>query len=180
MQKRAAHRSEKVTRRSLHPRICLRTCKILEYVPAFKSRSAPFEDAVASHSEGRYSLSISGRIPQIEGVVTDWNYANITPGVDVPFRQVSKTITFRDILATKAKRKHVDERVAESVIDFILDGPVLEIFTDWLSPVADNFPNRNVVGHGKYLPAMHSEENSIKVILMLDTIYQIMAAHDTD
>ena len=60
---------------------------------------------------------------------------------------------------------------------FILDGPVLSSFTDWLSPVAKHFPNRHVVGHGKYDGGICTEENSIKVFLMLDTLFHIMSAH---
>jgi hypothetical protein len=147
-------------------------------IPAFTDRSKLFSEALSAHRNRQYTLSVSALLPHIEGVITDWIHDKL-PAADVPWKQQSKTKKFRDLVESGAQRTFVDQRVAQSVTSFILDGPVLETFTDWLSPVSGTFPNRNVVGHGKYDDTLYTEENSIKVLLILDTLYHIMSAHVT-
>lgn len=54
-------------------------------------------------------------------------------------------------------------------------GPVVcESFKDWQSNVKNAFANRHVVEHGKFDDTLYSEENSIKIILLLDTLYYIL------
>jgi len=144
-------------------------------VLAFKERTSLFSEALQAHENKQYSLSVSALIPHFEGVMTDWMHTKIP---DVPFRQESKTKRFRDLIAQGAARSYTNQQVADSVVSFIVDGPVLKTFDDWLAPVQTSFPNRNVVGHGKFDSGLFTEENSIKVFLMLDTLYQIISAHD--
>jgi hypothetical protein len=144
-------------------------------VPAFVDRSSLFEPALQAHIARQYTLSVSALLPQVEGVITDWIISQ-TPTEKIPWSQESKTKRFRELVRAGAQRTYSDDRIAESVINFILDGPVLATFKDWLSPVADPFPNRHMVGHGKFTVDLYSQENSIKAFLMLDTLYRIMAA----
>jgi hypothetical protein len=126
-----------------------------------------------AHRARSFTLSINALVPQIEGVVTDWVHSQV-PATDVPWRQESKTKKLAELLANGAEHTFAERRILESVTDFILDGPVLDTFKDWLAPIDDEFPNRNVVGHGKYDDAMYTEENSIKAFLVLDTLFRMM------
>lgn len=76
-------------------------------------------------------------------------------------RNVSSTYTYR--------------RIVESSLEFILDGPVLSTFQNWFARIDRSFANRNVIEHGKYDDSLFSEENSIKLFLLLDTIYYIVS-----
>lgn len=145
-------------------------------VDAFTDRRDLFQEAMTAHHAGHYTLSVSALLPHVEGVVTDWMHQQL-PSSDIPWRQRTKTAKFRDLIAVGAERTFVDKRIAETVIAFIIDGPVLDTFSDWLSPPAETFPNRNVVSHGRYDRTLYSEENSIKVFLMLDTLHRIMSTH---
>jgi hypothetical protein len=51
---------------------------------------------------------------------------------------------------------------------------VLSSFTDWSMKIDDTFANRHVVEHGKYEDSVFTQENSIKLFLLLDTIYTLM------
>jgi hypothetical protein len=111
-------------------------------------------------------------LPQIEGVISDWAYAE--SGGNIPFRQVSKTKTFRDLILNRLS-SFIFNAVVESTVDFILKGPVLKDFKEWSVNIDNTFANRNVIGHGKYNESFFTEENSIKLFLLLDTIYTVMA-----
>lgn len=142
----------------------------------FSERQKLFNEALTAHTSRQYTLSVSALLPQIEGVITDWIYSKL-PVSDVPFRLESKTKKFRDLIETGAQRTFVDQGVAKSVASFILDGPVLGTFEKWLTPITHSFPNRHVVGHGKYVKDYYTEENSIKMFLMLDTLFRIIKSH---
>jgi hypothetical protein len=146
-------------------------------VAAFRDRSQLFHDALQAHIDQRYTLSISALMPHLEGVVTDWIFTKIPPG-EVPYRQESKTKKLRELIEAGTRRTYTDQRVAETVVEFILDGPVLQSFANWLSPVSTLFPNRHVIGHGKFDVALYTQENSVKVLLMLDTLYSVIASAD--
>jgi hypothetical protein len=142
-------------------------------VPAFETRKELFDDALAAHRQGKYDLSIYALMPQVEGVVTDWLYANV-PGTDVPFRQDSKTKKFRDLVAGKTKPTFADKRVAEVALEFVLSGPVLQTFKDWSAAIDTAFPGRHALGHGKYDRSLMTAENSIKLFLLIDTVWSLI------
>jgi hypothetical protein len=139
----------------------------------FKEREKIITDALHVHQEGRYGLSISALLPHIEGIVTDWIYTQIPPE-QVPWRPESKTKKFRDLVSDKASKTYTNRRILESTFEFVLNGPVLETFNNWLDVVDIAFPNRHATLHGKYEEASYNEENSIKLFLLLDTIYHII------
>ena len=49
-------------------------------VPAFTDRKQKFQDALAAHGDGKYTLSIPALVPQIEGVITDWIITKLPAG----------------------------------------------------------------------------------------------------
>lgn len=144
--------------------------------PPFAAREQLIRDAVDAHCDRKYTLSIPTLVPQIEGVVTDWLYSLREPN-EVAFRQVSKTRQLKDLLTAANDQSYIERRVIDAAMQFILTGPMLETFKDWLDPIRDEFPNRHVVGHGKHDASLYSHENSIKVILLLDTLCHFMHTH---
>lgn len=146
-------------------------------VPAFADRKQVFADALVAHRAHQYTLTIPALVPHFEGVITDWIITKLPAGT-AKWRQQSKTSQFKEVLTTGVNHSFVDRRIIEAALNFILNGPVLATFTDWFSPIGDEFPNRNVVGHGKFDRSLHTEENSIKAFLLLDTLHYLMASHD--
>jgi hypothetical protein len=139
----------------------------------FEKRKALIENAISAHRESKYDLTILALLPQIEGIVTDWVYAQV-PEKSMPWRIDSKTKKFRDIVLKKATPFSY-ERIVNSTINFILGGPVLRTFERWVNEIEKAFPNRHAVEHGKHDPALYVEENSLKLFLLIDTLYFIIS-----
>ena len=131
------------------------------------------EDALSAHKESKFTLSVSALMPHVEGIVSDWIAAQL-PGDKVPFRQESKTKKFKDVVKQGLPPAFLYARILEATIDFILSGPVTATFKKWGDTLSDEFANRHAFGHGKYEEEQFSEENSIKLFLLLDTLFYVM------
>jgi hypothetical protein len=145
-------------------------------IKEFELRRTLIEAAINAHKEGKYVLSIPALLPQIEGIISDWTY-NQKPE-DLPVRIGSKTKKFRDTLLEKPK-PFLYNRVVNSSINFVLEGPVLKSFKNWIDNIEKAFPNRHEVEHGKYDPSLFTEQNSIKLILLIDTLFFIISEQST-
>ncbi|REK16518.1 MAG: hypothetical protein DWQ37_07315 [Planctomycetota bacterium] len=146
--------------------------------PVFADREQLFQDAIDAHCSGKYTLSISTLLPHIEGVVTDWLQSLKLADV-VPFRQESKAKQFSDVLTAANQQTHLDRRLIDATMAFVLRGPVFATFKKWIDPICEGFPNRHAIGHGKYDRNLFSRENSVKVILLLDSLFRFMQQHRT-
>jgi hypothetical protein len=142
--------------------------------PEFAMRRSLLSEAVLAHIEERYVLSIPALLPQLEGVISDWMLRTASPE-QLPFRQDSKTKTFRDRLLSIEDKSFVFQRVVAASLQFILDGPVLASFSKWTDSISAVFPHRHVVEHGKHDDALYTLENSIKLILLLDSLHYMIA-----
>ena len=145
-------------------------------IEQFNGRKNLIEEALSAHREQRYGLSIHALLPQVEGIITEWVYSNLSASETHPWRPESKAKRFRDLILDGPPTTFTYKRIVESTIDFIIGGPVLETFKRWTDEINKAFPNRHVVGHGKYEESLYTEENSIKLILLLDTLYHIVSA----
>ena len=144
-------------------------------IEQFKMRKELIQEALHAHKEGRYRLSIHALLPQIEGIITDWIYTKLPENV-IPWRQYSKTKKFRDLVLDKPPTTFTYKRIVESAVDFIVGGPVLKTFERWEDQIDQAFPNRHVVQHGKYDDSLFTEENSVKLFLLIDTVHHIVSA----
>jgi hypothetical protein len=142
--------------------------------PEFEARKTLLSDAVWAHGAKRYALSIPALLPQLEGLITDW-MARSFPAEPLPFRQESKTKRFRELLLAAEGKSFVFRKIVEASLRFILEGPVLSSFRHWHDVVSGVFPNRHVVGHGKQEDEMYTEENSLKLILLIDSLHCMMS-----
>lgn len=142
-------------------------------VTVFEKRRQLIEEVLFAHEQGMYHLAINTLLPQAEGIITDWEYAINIDHASIPFRTESKTKRFRD-LVLEPNQTFTYRTIVESTSRFMIDGPVLSTFKQWLDTLDSNFPNRHVIGHGKYESSLYTEENSIKVFLLIDTIFHII------
>lgn len=146
---------------------------------AFSMRQQLIEEAIQVHELKLYHMSIHALLPQVEGVITDWEYSLKLPEGAIPWREESKTKKFKDLALGTDPTLFTYRRVVESTFTFLLDGPVLHTFKKWQDVLELAFPNRNAIAHGKYVANFYTEENSIKLFLLLDTIFQIISASET-
>lgn len=141
--------------------------------PPFDERMAVFREAVFAHRKGKYRLSIHTLIPQIEGVLSDWLYMTVYPN-DKKRSLQDKVKDFQSAVNAIPKFDFAYREALDSVTKFLLDGPPLQRFMNWLDAIDPAFPGRHVVTHGKYVDEVFTEENSIKLFLLLDTICQFV------
>jgi len=142
----------------------------------FTERKKILEQAIVGHKQSLYMLTIPTLLPLIEGIITDWAISKV-PEKDIPWRQESKIKKFQDIILKKPSPITYNI-IVNSAINFILSGPVLSSFKNWLDEIQTAFPNRHVVEHGKFDEEIFSEENSIKLFLLVDTIFHIISEND--
>lgn len=142
----------------------------------FSARKRLIEEALFAHREGYYHLSISTLVPQVEGIISDWIHPQVMDEKNLPFRPESKAKKFRDLLLDLPNTDYTLRSVVESVSAFILDGPVMKTFKNWTDEVDQSFPGRHPISHGKYVEEIYTEENSVKVFLFLDTLFQLLTA----
>jgi len=142
--------------------------------PEFALRREVLSEAVRAHAERRYVLSIPALLPQLEGLITDW-MVRAFPNEAPPFSQGSKTKKFRDRLLETEGKSFVFRKVVEASLRFVLEGPVLASFRNWGDAISSVFPNRHVVEHGRHEQAFNTEENSVKLVLLLDTLHYMMS-----
>lgn len=145
---------------------------------AFRLRQKLIEEALQTHDLKFYHMSIHALLPQIEGVMTDWEYSLELPEGEIPWREESKTKKFKDLALGTDQTLFTYRRIVESISTFVLDGPALQTYKKWQDSLDLAFPNRNAIAHGKYVADSYTEENSIKLFLLLDTIFQIVSARE--
>jgi hypothetical protein len=143
------------------------------YVEEFLNRKKLIIDAFDAHKNNKYSLCIHALLPQIEGIITDYIY-NKHEEKEIPWRQESKIKKFKDSILQVPSTSYTFQRIIETSIDFILNGPVLSTFNNWKQEIDKIFPNRHAIEHGKYDEDLYTKENSIKLFLLLDTIYFVI------
>ncbi|MFH1690691.1 MAG: hypothetical protein ABIE42_10730 [Candidatus Eisenbacteria bacterium] len=143
-------------------------------VAEFSGRRLLIEEAIDAHADRKYRLSIYALVPQVEGIITDWIHTNLPPGDSVPYRTESKARKFQDVVLGQLPLSWAQTEIVRSVVRFIVSGPVLAEF-QWLGQVDSSFAGRHPLTHGHYDDRMFTEENSLKVLLLLDTIRHIIA-----
>ncbi|MBN1919589.1 MAG: hypothetical protein JW889_16965 [Verrucomicrobia bacterium] len=148
-------------------------------IDEFRTRQSLILDALDAHKRGKYTLSISALLPHVEGIITDWVARRVPPD-DLPWHHERKTKKFHNLVLESPPSQHSYRRILQSAIDFILKGPMLTTFKQWFDAIDGAFPNRHAVGHGKYDPQLFSEVHSVRLFLLLDTVYYIMSKHKSD
>jgi hypothetical protein len=147
-------------------------------ITAFRERMQFFDDALFNHQNKRFHGSTSILIGQIEGAITDWLFEVAYYTTDGRRSLQQKISDFRDALTQIPDLLWLYREARDSMFDFLENGPWLQQFDKWYQPINTSFPGRHVVQHGKYVPDIHTEENSIKLFLLLDTICQFMMFYE--
>jgi len=142
-------------------------------IKQFEDRKKVISDAIEAHIDSKFTLSIPTLLPQIEGIVTDWIITKM-PEEEVPWKQESKTKKFKDLVLDDSLTSKTFETIVNSTIKFILEGPILSTFKNWVESINSAFPNRNVISHGKHDDSIYTHQNSLKLILLLDTLHHIV------
>lgn len=147
-------------------------------INAFNSRMPFFEDALFCHKNKRYHGAISILVGQIEGVITDWSFNVNYYTTDKDRRLGEKLADFREALRNIPDLLWLYRESRDSMLRFLESEPWLQRFTLWNQQIDTSFPGRHVVQHGKYDKDIYTQENSIKLFLLLDTICQFMMFYE--
>lgn len=146
-------------------------------IQAFERRIALFREAAAVHANRQHYAAIYTLIPQIEGVISDWLLSVLGPN-EMPHRAESKIRQFQVLIKNTPQFSVAYREALEAVCQFLLQGPPLQSFKQWLDEIDPSFPGRHSVLHGRYEDQVFTEENSIKLFLMLDTLCQFMMFYE--
>jgi hypothetical protein len=87
----------------------------------------------------------------------------------------SRKTLLSDAIWAHGACRYAFRKMVEASLRFILEGPVLSSFRHWHDVVSGVFPNRHVVQHGKHEGEMYTEESSLKLILLIDTLHCMMS-----
>jgi hypothetical protein len=142
-------------------------------IDAFSQRKQLINEAIFAHENKLYHLSINTLLPQLEGIITDWEYSIKNNQGPVLFRVQSKIKNFTDIVSS-SNNTYIHHSIVNSTNSFLLEGFMLTTFKNWTDPLDVSFPNRHAITHGRYEKDLYTVENSIKVFLLLDTISHII------
>ncbi len=145
-------------------------------IDQFALRKPLIEECYEAHSRSQYRLSIHALLPQIEGIITDSLISHMPDPSSKPFHAVPKTKKFKDLIAQEVSDTFYFQRVISSCMDFIAEGPVYKSFTDWRAVLDNIFPNRHAVEHGRYDDNLFTEENSVKMFLLIDTLAHVLGS----
>ena len=152
-------------------------------IKAFDIRQDAFTEALRAHECGMYHASIATLIGHVEGVIVDWLH-ELLPDADVKWRTKSRLQQFESILKEIRRLEYMYEEALASTLQFLKkdeNGPTpFQAFKNWQDRIDPNFAPRHAVQHGKYLHEIYTEENSVKLFLLLDTIYQFMLIYEEE
>lgn len=137
----------------------------------FSDRKDVIEEGLFCHRNERYITAISTLLPHLEGIITEFGHSVSS---EMPWRQESKTKKVRGFLSQISFSTYEFQSVLYFTFSFLIEGPMLETFNDWSQKINVDFPNRHAIGHGKYIKELYTKENSIKIFLLLDSIYWII------
>jgi hypothetical protein len=140
--------------------------------PVLAKRERVFGEAREAHQAGWYSCSVYALVPQIEGVITDWLHNEVSEEAP-PWRAESKIKKLKYLLAKRLPQTFVDGRLLDSLSAFVLEGPALQSFEKWTQQLDESFPGRHPTLHGRYEDWMFTEENSAKLFLLVDTLFNL-------
>lgn len=150
-------------------------------INVYRYRQHAFDEALQAHKNGLYHASISTLINHIEGVIVDWLHELLPPS-DVTWKINSRVEQFRIVLQAIPEFEYAYREALEATIEFLQEGEnaamPFQAFKNWLDKIDPNFPSRHAHSHGKYVREIYTEENSIKLFLLLDTICQFMMFYE--
>lgn len=146
-------------------------------IKVFHERLDVFQEALFAHRNKKFRAAIYTLIPQIEGVITDWLYEHLD-SEPVEWKTKPKIDQFHQLMQHIPQFEYMWREALESAYTFLRNAQPMQSFNNWLDTIDPNFPGRHPITHGKYIDDMFTEENSIKLFLLLDTICQFMMFYE--
>lgn len=150
-------------------------------IEAFELRQSAFNDALRAHEQGMYHASIATLMGHIEGVIVDWLH-DILHNAPVKYKTMSRVDQFSSVVKTIPRLDYMYEEAMDSTLEFLANdqnSPTpFQAFKNWQDKIDPNFAARHAIQHGKYIPEIYTEENSVKLFLLLDAICQFMIFYE--
>jgi len=145
-----------------------KTLSVWKRCPEISKRLPLIEEAIEAHIGGKFYLSVSALIPQVEGLLTD---ALQSMGLKINYTSLRREDIERATCALKDSWKSQDYALPEATF-------LLESLPDAVSDIYEEYdPTKSVPGklyrhgvcHGLQTD-FNSKKNSIRLILLLDRI----------
>ena len=148
-------------------------------VGIFRDKQPLFDEALQAHSCNLYHSVIHTLISQIEGIVTDWLFSLGNGKKEKPWRSETKFKEFKCIMENVIPLESVEEFVLQSIGKFLVSPETILKPFQWSNPdINTNILNRHPIQHGKYIPGYYVKANSIKIFLMIDSIYWCIQCYE--
>ena len=141
---------------------------------SFKKRKRLFIEAHTTHKRGLYTQSILSLLPHIEGIITDCLYETRSESENIPYQLDKKMELFYNKMLN-SNLPIPDNLIVESTIKFMKTGPLFRPSGRWTKKDNTRFPKRHSAEHGKYDDSMYTKLNSIKLLLLFDTLHYLLS-----
>ena len=140
----------------------------------FEKRKRVFQEAYETHKQELYTQSILSLLPNIEGIITDWLHETQSTSEKIPYRLDKKMELFYSKISN-SNLATPDNLIIESTIQFLQTGPLFQPSGRWKKQDNARFPKRHSAEHGKYDDSMYTKLNSIKLLLLFDTLHYLFS-----
>ena len=148
-----------------------------------RERKTLYDQALKTHSYNLYVVTINALMGEFEGIITDWLFRNLGEEAKQIKEYSGKFQKFKDIMETVIPSEKVEHLIFRSICEFLVSPEtILQKFyiRNWNDPViTKNNPSRHIIQHGKYIPEYYTRTNSVKMFLVIHSIYWCIYCYET-
>ncbi len=149
-----------------------------------RERRALYDQALKTHVCDLYVVTMNALMGEFEGIITEWLTKDLA-GVEVTdlgsYRK--KFEKFKSIVETAIPLETIEHKVLQSITKFLISpDTLLQKFNiaEWNNPSINvNNPSRHIIQHGKHVPEYYTKINSIKMFLVIHSIYWCIYCYET-
>lgn len=147
----------------------------------FLDRKPLFVETLQAFEMGQHHLVINALIGQVEGVITDWLYDVLEDQEETNFESPKQKFNrFKRIMYSIVPFERVESLLVRSACDFLTSPEAILRRFRWDDPNLNTRSlSRHAIQHGKYVREDYTQENSIKLYLLLDNIHWCIECYET-
>ncbi len=149
-----------------------------------KGRKILYDQALKTHASDQYVVTINALIGEFEGIITEWltRYSVADEVTDLgSYRKKFKK--FKAMMETVIPLETIEHLMLQSITNFLISpDTLLQKFNiaEWNNPSINvNNPSRHIIQHGKLVPEYYTRINSIKMFLVIHSIYWCIYCYET-
>ncbi len=149
-----------------------------------RERRALYDQALKTHACGLYVVTINALMGEFEGIITEWLTKTLADGEVTDLGSYNKKFEkFKSIVEAATPLETIEHKVLQSITKFLISpDTLLQKFNivEWNNPSINvNNPSRHIIQHGKHVPEYYTRINSIKMFLVIHSIYWCIYYYET-